>query len=203
MKKFTLLFVLPLLWACGSKVVTSVDDKGRTVKKEVNKAGLRDGLYLVTGKDGKLVERAHYEEDSLNGTREIFFPGTEKVEIVENYVRDVFHGPYKVYYPNGTLKLEAEYVRGSMEGEVKTYYESGQLRDVAFMVKNEENGPFKEYHENGKLKTEGNYIPSSDGPMEEGELKEYDKNGTLVRKAECKNGICNTTWAAPSVGGIQ
>lgn len=201
MKRYTLLLIFPLLWACGGKVVTSVDEKGRTVKKELNKAGLLDGMLLITGKDGKLLERAHYKEDSLHGLREIFFPGTEKVEIAEHYDNNVFHGPYKVYYPNGTLRLEAEYVRGSMEGEAKTYYESGQLRDVAFMVKNEENGPFKEYHENGKLKAEGTYIPSPDGPLEQGELKEYDENGTLIRKANCDRGVCNTTWSATAVSG--
>ena len=58
-------------------------------------------------------------------------------------------------------------------------------------VNNDENGPFREYYKNGNIKAEGTYI---NGPNEQGELKEYNEDGELIKIMSCTNGICNTIW---------
>ena len=59
------------------------------------------------------------------------------------------------------------------------------------LANNEENGPFKEYYKNGKVKTEGTY---QRGPYEHGELLMYNEAGELVKKMQCADGECHTTW---------
>ena len=101
-------------------------------------------------------------------------------------------GLWKLISSNGMLVEEGSYAGDQKTGEWKGYYENGQLKEVVTYSKNLENGPFKEYHKNGKLKTEGTY---RDGDNEDGLLKEYDETGTLVKKKECKMGVCKTIWA--------
>lgn len=78
-----------------------------------------------------------------------------------------------------------------MTGVWKTYYETGELKEEVSFVDNNENGPFKEYHKNGKTKYEGTY---KDGDHEEGEMKVYNEDGEIIKKLDCKKGICNTVW---------
>ena len=69
----------------------------------------------------------------------------------------MLNGPYKLYYPSGTLKLEKTYVDNMIEGEIKVYYPSGKLKEDVSMSDNEENGPFTEFYENGKIHWKGTY----------------------------------------------
>ena len=63
------------------------------------------------------------------------------------------------------------------------------------MHNNTESGPFTEYWPNGNLMTEGVYMEIEEGESaENGELKEYDESGRLIRIAECENGVCRTKW---------
>ena len=57
--------------------------------------------------------------------------------------------------------------------------------------KNEENGPFEEYHPNGKIKAKGTYLA---GDNEHGLLEIFDDKGELIKKMQCKKGVCRTTW---------
>ena len=78
-----------------------------------------------------------------------------------------------------------------MDGVWKRYYDTGELREEVNFVNNDENGPFREYYKNGNIKAEGTYI---NGPNEQGELKEYNEDGELIKIMSCTNGICNTIW---------
>ena len=153
----------------------------------------KEGLYQRFSPDDKLLEAAHYVNDTLDGERKYFFPnGT--VESVEHYRRGQYHGKYQKFYENGRLYIEQEFVEGAMQGFSTGYYENGVVKEKVTIRDNEENGPFWEYWENGNLKTEGTYAPAEDGSSEQGELREYDESGQLIRIADCNKGVCLTRW---------
>ena len=93
---------------------------------------------------------------------------------------DLFEGPYKVFYPNGQLQLECQYIHNEMSGTLKAYFPEGQLKEIVQMSGSQENGPFDGFYKNG--------------PYEEGLLNLFDSTGTLIKKMNCKEGICTTTW---------
>jgi antitoxin component YwqK of YwqJK toxin-antitoxin module len=101
------------------------------------------------------------------------------------------HGPYKAYYPSGSLKVEAQYVDNGIEGDFIAYYESGQIKEKLVFEKNEENGPFIEYHKNGQVKWKGAYL---NGDQEHGIIEAFDENGELIKKMDCDRGVCKTIW---------
>ena len=198
--RFTFLAAAGLLLAlisCRQSNVETTetrDAEGRIERFQRRKTDFaKEGLYQKFAADGKLLEEAHYRNDTLDGERKYFYPNGA-VESVERYQRGAYHGKYQKYYENGQLQVEQEFVNGAMQGFSLRYYPNGTLQEKVAIRDNEENGPFQEYWENGNLKTEGTYQPSEDGSLEQGEIREYDENGQLVRIADCNKGVCVTRW---------
>ncbi|MBV6440436.1 MAG: toxin-antitoxin system YwqK family antitoxin [Haliscomenobacteraceae bacterium CHB4] len=176
------------------ETVESRDAEGQLERYQRRKRDYaKEGLYQRFSADGKLREEAHYVNDTLDGERKYFFPnGT--VESIEHYRRGQYHGKYQKFYESGQLYIEQEFVDGAMQGFSLGYYPNGVLKEKVTIRDNEENGPFWEYWENGNLKAEGNYAPDEDESLEQGELKEYDENGQIIRIADCNKGVCLTRW---------
>lgn len=151
----------------------------------------KDGLLLRKDSLGRLLEAAHYQNDTLHGERILYYADSGKKQIVENYHKGSFDGIYQVYYPNGILEQEGNYIINVMDSIWVRYYDSGQLKEEVTFSDNEENGPFKEFHENGNIKAEGFY---KNGDNEHGSLKLYNEEGTHIKTMNCKNGICKTVW---------
>lgn len=150
----------------------------------------KEGKYTLISPEGNILETAQYQNDSLHGSRVIYFENGD-TQIVEQYQHGLFAGPYRAYYEEGGLELSGTYTANSMEGVWKRYYPSGQLMEEVNFQDNQENGPFTEYHENGKLKAEGYY---QDGDNEHGLLKIYDEQGELAKTMNCQHGVCRTVW---------
>ncbi len=196
-----LLFVL-LLTACGEHT-DEVEIRSKDgvllerfyITKAENGKHLRHGPYVLYDSTGKiLLEEAQYAQGQYHGLRKIYYP-TGELQIEETYQNGLFEGPYRTYYKNGKVELEGQYINNAMSGAWKRYYPSGQLMEVVQFENNEENGPFIEYYENGALKAKGNYL---EGDKEDGLLLLYDSTGSLIRKMNCKKGICKTFWTPDS-----
>lgn len=194
MRFFPFLCLL-LLAACSNlETVENTDKNGNRIRYERRKNDFaKEGLYQRFNAEGKLVEAAHYANDSLHGERKMYYPNGN-LDILETYRHGVFHGAYRKYFETGKLQLEQTYDNGAMQGFSLGYHENGILKEKVTMVNNEENGPFTEYFENGKIMAEGTYAPYDGEALEEGELKEYNENGELIRVADCKRGVCLTKW---------
>ena len=194
--KISLLFTIALLAGCNyfsaTEIAETRDEQGRLERYERRKKDFaKEGLYQKFHANNAVAIEARYVNDTLHGERKFFYPNGA-VESIENFVHGEFHGPYKHFYENGTLQLEQIFVKGALQGLSKTYYQNGSLADQVTLVNNEEDGPFVEFYENGIKKAEGFYTPGEDGPLEQGELKEFNEAGELIRTANCKDGRCET-----------
>ncbi len=197
---YPLLLLLLFLTACGdgTKAVEATDDFGNRVMFRQTPEGMRQGPAEVRDAEGKLVERANYAADKLDGERTIYFPGTEQPQIVETYDRGTFAGTYKEYFKGGKLRQRGDYAAGVMTGEWVSYYENGQVAEVVTFADNNENGPFREWYADGKQKAVGRYL---DGDKENGPLWVYEEGtGELERYMLCESGICTTKWTRDSTG---
>lgn len=197
---FVLGLVLLLLGACGKSAslesVEQTDAYGYVEKfSRTQDSYARQGLYQKYTENGVLVEEANYTNDTLNGTRVLYYESGD-TQIVENYDMGTFNGLYEVYHKSGGVDQRGTYQNNEMIGKWRRFYPNGQLMEEVSFENNEENGPFIEYYENGKLKAEGSYL---NGDNEHGELKLYNENGELIRKMNCENGICRTFWKAEGI----
>lgn len=185
-----------LLVSCQPKteVVETTNEFGRKIRYERRKSDFaKEGKYQRFFEDGTVAEEAMYLNDSLDGVRRFYYPGG-KVEMEQGYNHGIDHGPYKKYYESGGLEITYNFVNGAIEGESIRYYPNGKVMEVVTIVHNEENGPFKEYYDTGVIKAEGGYIYEEDEALENGELREYDSTGVLIRIANCEKGVCRTKW---------
>lgn len=197
---FALIRFLPVLpWILGllscdqTRIIEVRNPEGKITMRihspSGDTLGPREGLYEIFDEQEKLKEISRYQNGKLHGERKVYDNGV--LYAIENYNMDLFEGPYKVFYPDGTLKLESSYVNNEMTGLLKSYYPDGKIKEEVTMGQNEENGPFREYHPDGKLKAEGSY---KNGPNEHGELKLYDSTGIHIRTMLCEEGVCRTQW---------
>ncbi|MFN0174111.1 MAG: toxin-antitoxin system YwqK family antitoxin [Saprospiraceae bacterium] len=171
------------------------NDRGQLERWQRRKDNFaKEGLFQRFSPEGVLLEEANYRADSLDGERKFYSP-QGKLESIERYQNNKIHGKFQGFYENGQLKIEQDFVEGALTGFSIRYHPNGKIQEKVLLKDNVENGPFSEYYENGNLKTEGTYAPNEDGDgLEEGELKEYDETGQLIRIADCKNGACLTRW---------
>ncbi len=182
---------------CADNPVETVehrDERGHLERFERRKKDFaKEGLYQRFSESDQLLEEARYINDTLDGARKYFYPNGA-VESIEHYQRGIYHGKYQKFYENGSVQVEQEFVNGALEGWSIAYYPNGVVKEKVTLRNNEEDGAFLEYYENGALKAEGRYVPGEDLPLEQGELREYDETGQLVRIADCQLGICRTNW---------
>lgn len=195
--KLTLFFpflVMIFILSCSpdTKIIVQKDGENKILEKITVDARTqkKQGLYQRFYPSGNLAEEAYYDRDSLNGIRKFYYE-SGVLEQEQNYLSGIFQGPFRSYYINGNINVEGNYVNNVMDGVWKRYYDTGELREEVNFVNNDENGPFREYYKNGNIKAEGTYI---NGPNEQGELKEYNEDGELIKIMSCTNGICNTIW---------
>jgi antitoxin component YwqK of YwqJK toxin-antitoxin module len=186
-----LLFVL-LGMACTTETITTTDEFGRTIRFTQRKSDQKkEGKYERFHENGQLLESAVYVNDSLHGERKFFYPnGT--LESVELYQHGVQNGEYIKYRENGTLAIKQMYLNGLLNGKSIKYYPNGQVEEEVTMQGGGENGPFHEFYESGVVKAEGSYLYLDEEALEHGELREYDSTGTLIRTADCVQGLCRT-----------
>jgi antitoxin component YwqK of YwqJK toxin-antitoxin module len=176
----------------GLEVIKDTDDFNETIEFSRKKTDYaKQGLFIRKDSIGRLLETAFYRNDTLHGSRILYYPETGKKQVVENYKNGNFDGIFQAYYPSGLLEQEGIYIVNVMDSTWVRYYDTGQVKEEVVFRDNEENGPFKEYHANGNIKAEGFF---KDGDHEHGLLKLYDEMGELIKTMNCKNGICKTIW---------
>ena len=191
---FTLFLLLQI--GCKENPIQTVevrDDEGRLERYQWHKQdSVREGRYQKFSAAEILLEEATYHQDLLEGEKKYFYPNGN-VESIETYKNGQLNGKYRKFFEDGKISIEQDFANGAMQGFSIRYYPNGTIQERVTMVENEEQGPFQEYYDNGVLKTEGTYAPSeTESALEQGELKEYDETGQLVRIADCKDGRCTT-----------
>ncbi len=186
-------FFLVLLSACTStektEYIETKDEFGYTSKfyrKTGN--GARQGWLQKFDSENRLIESAHYENDTLHGLRILYYDHGDTMSL-ETYNHGIFEGAFRAWHENGQLEIEGVYEYNAMAGVWKAYYENGRLKETVTFNGGAENGPFVEYFPNGKLKAEGTY---RDGDNEDGLLKVYDEDGRQLRTMMCNMGVCKT-----------
>jgi len=75
-------------------------------------------------------------------------------------------------------------VNGVKQGQARWYFKNGKPSTEYTYDKGNLSGPSKSYNEEGFVTSEGNYVNND----EDGEWKEYDAMGKLLKKVIYKNG---------------
>lgn len=85
------------------------------------------------------------------------------------------NGPYRRYFPDGSLEEEGQFLSGYYEGILKRFHRNGELALEGRLEKDQAVGLWKSYYASGKLYREAHY---KDGKLD-GRLRIYDPDGSL------------------------
>ncbi len=136
--------------------------------------GRRDGLWKHYDDSGRLYLTIEYAPEPID-------PVIGSISI--DYGNE--NGPYKRYYPDGTLEEEGAHRAGKRDGIMKRYHPDGDLMVRGDYRDGKKEGKWEYYHFSGTLIRIENY---TDGKLE-GNVITYHANGlpyseTLYQKGE-------------------
>ena len=124
--------------------------------------------------NGKLKSELRYDGDKLNG----------RVMTRAFYKDDTLNGRYQRYYPNGELEVECWYKHGLRDSIYRSYSEKGKLASEDYYLEGKLSGESKKWYDNGQVFQEGQYI----GGMMDGQWFIFYPSGALAGKAAYKMG---------------
>ena len=108
------------------------------------------GKVLAYYKNGTKSAEIEFEEDEVNGKRNVYFtngkPYFEGLRIAGDD-----NGVKKTYYKNGQLKKEENYYYGNLHGSVKEWWDNGKPKSEEFYYDGDRHGVKKVYDNTGKL----------------------------------------------------
>lgn len=97
----------------------------------------------------------------------------------------VQHGPYRRWYPDGTVRAEGTYENGTREGTWTEYAEDGSPRSITTFHRDVRDGKWQTFHPGGALEGEGTY---EDG-KKSGRATFYWPDGTKKAEGTWENDV--------------
>lgn len=130
--------------------------------------GVQEGLMQEFDSTGKILHSSMYKNGQVTGEGVVLEDGER-------------NGPWKDFYPDGSLKAEGNYDHGKQTGDWKFYYPDGKTEQRGkFNKSGKFDGVWKWYFENGELFREENYRNG----LKDGLSTTYDENGKVVEEGE-------------------
>ncbi|MBL7950166.1 MAG: hypothetical protein JNM62_00485 [Flavobacteriales bacterium] len=189
---------------------------GSLAEQETWKNGVLEGPGKSWFPNGKVKSEVTYLAGEPEGRMTFYFLSGKK-EIEGNMVNGDRDGTWYYFNEDGSVQLQVLYGKGQLlkerkeNGSFKEYYDDEQLKSEVLYKKGKREGPFAEYHDNGRWelkqvssdpvmgtppdvervligqtkKKEGVYV----NDQLEGEVKEYDEKGKLVKSIRYVAGV--------------
>jgi antitoxin component YwqK of YwqJK toxin-antitoxin module len=180
------------------KIAKYADDVIQTEAAEIQKLEVQNEYYP----DGKVKVSALFRngipegvkrEYSADGMVEKAYLYKNGIIIGEGIVKDDGNrdGPWKDFYPDGSLKAEGNYDNGKQVGEWKYYHANGTIEQAGkFSKQGKFQGTWKWFFDNGQLLKEEKYLNG----VRDGLSTEYDETGKVIEEGEFVAGNEDGPW---------
>jgi antitoxin component YwqK of YwqJK toxin-antitoxin module len=124
-------------------------------------------------------------EDQKTGKWVFFYPESELIHQLGEYINGQKEGLWKCYYPSGVLKSEITYSGDEKKGYAAVYYENGKLAEEGTWDKDKWVGTYTYFYKNGALSYAWNFNESG---ARSGYQRYYYENGQVKIEGEWVNG---------------
>ncbi|HLF50902.1 hypothetical protein [Flavobacterium sp.] len=184
----------------GDLMVTGNFEKGRKIKewnynyssgilrlKEMYSQGKQNGLSHDYDRNGLIGAIKNYTNDTINGLYEVYENG--KLDRVFSYADGKQNGPYKTFYPSGSINTKGYIVNGYVNFEKNTYWQNGAISSTDKFI-----ADITTYVETYNLK--GEKENTIDYKNKTGKFTTSYNNGTTVQVYEMVNGEFNGKFIA-------
>lgn len=179
------------------KVVKYVNDEPEVTAEEIRKLDVTNEYYP----NGKVKISAMFRDGVPEGVRrEYDEQGTVVKALVyhngivlsEGIVLDDGNrsGPWKDFYPDGSLKAEGKYENGKQTGTWKYYYPDGRTEQTGKFSRGKADGEWKWYYPDGSVLREESYRAGK----RDGVSTEYDEAGNIVQQGDFLEDLEDGVW---------
>lgn len=121
-----------------------------------------------------------------NGTKTVYFEGTEKVKQIINYANGYKNGEAKEFYPDGTLKAKQFYANDTLTDTSYMYHPNGKLKSIQVIKNKKANGRWLDFNKEEKVYKE---VFFKDG-LKDSVWSEYTyRTGKLLTRISYKEGL--------------
>jgi antitoxin component YwqK of YwqJK toxin-antitoxin module len=117
------------------KLVTTVDAAGKPDGTEIEQLDWYRHFRRKT----------LYKNGVRDGVEQMFFPGTNKVEVEIPWLNGQIHGVKKTFHPSGAKAGETPYEHGKIVGESRSFTEKGTLLRVVRFADGDRDGEMIDY----------------------------------------------------------
>lgn len=155
---------------------TTYYPNGQIKSIEIIKNGVKNGDSYTYNQAGEIIEEAYFEKGQLT-----------KKQLINQYDKDSLKtGLWRSYYPNGTLKTEANYKEGKLNGLYKQYNKYGSLEAINYMELDSVSSNsrdielielYREYYPGGEIEK---VVGGLTNGKKNGQFRVYDEKGQLV-----------------------
>lgn len=140
----------------------------------------KEGVWEVR-RGKQLVARDEYRENMLDG-KSVRYAENESVVEEKHWKGGRLDGVWKLFFPDGGLKLQMCYVAGKLGGEMLSWFPDGTLRAKGQYRNNLKDGVWEFYDATGKLLRKQTYHRGIPENAEELELEESQQLDALIQK---------------------
>lgn len=156
--------------------------QGATLSEGQRKKGkFRFQAYSELGRPSS--EGSYLDEGAKDGPWKEYYPdGTVSAE--ETFKKGLQQGPQREYFGNGKLRLDNDYSEGDRTGTYRKLYLDGSTQYIGRMVKGDLNGTYRRYLPDSTLVEDEYYV---DG-KQDGWQNYFDNNGLPTRSQRVVEG---------------
>ncbi|MEP7128474.1 MAG: hypothetical protein ABI729_06385, partial [Chitinophagales bacterium] len=141
----------------NQKITTYYDLENKSIREvysvRADSPSIREGEYLLYGKDGNLVERRNYLHNQIQDTLFKYY-ASGKMSEKALFANGIGNGERKVFYESGPVMIIEHYDKGQFEGTYQTFFENGHKKESGQYHKNVMTGKWEYYYDTGELKEE-------------------------------------------------
>lgn len=148
-------------------------------------------MESVYGDDNIKIQKIYYDNGQLQKECNYLGYGLEglcieyfKTGIIDKsciYKNNKMNGLLRRFHENGQLKLEGIFEDGKANGYYKMWHPNGKIQRECTYQNNLYIGPYVERYANGKIKILCNYIIHKNHNAYDGEYKEFDEYGSIIK----------------------
>jgi len=173
-----------------------LDTQGKTLSEGERKKGkfaLRS--YSPVGRLNS--EGSYLDEGAKDGPWKDYFPdGTVSAE--QNFDKGVKQGVQREYFENGNFKLDNDYSEGDRTGTYRKLYLDGSPHYIGHMVKGKLNGTYRRYLPDSTLVEDEYYVDGA----QDGWQNYFDNNGLPTRSERVVDGTVREKFRFAPDGSV-
>ena len=169
-----------------------VEGEGATALPDIRQEYYSDGQLKMSGSYRNGKKQGTFRTYDPRGKEGLSYLYEQDVKVAEGNVDSLGRriGPWKLMYPDGSMKAEGSYQLGKKDGSWKYYDTDGDVVQTGSYQNDEPIGNWKWYYSNKALHRDEYYLRGK----EDGHCVEYDSLGKVLTEGDYINGRKNGPW---------